>query len=192
MLTHELHQRSATLTLRGLWYTWQTSVLEMQGQCRWKTTRKRHSLLQSHKHPSAGPLVMTWCVKYATGTRLFVDALKYMFDAWRASLPSLTYILWKVSVHTFSDLSEPLLNSGSFKSIQIVALVHVLYRSSPSSKQSAGKGHLISSHFKGFMLVLNCWAGLQITGSSRGLFFFTHPSLLYTSASSVLLFLANQ
>lgn len=66
----------------------------------------------------------------------------------------------------------------------------------PSSKQSAGKGHLSSSPFKGFILALNCWAGLQTTSSSRAVsatfFFFTHLSLPRTSASPIVPFLANQ
>ena len=99
----------------GLCHTWQTSVLEAQGQSQWKKTKNAHWPLQSHKHPPAHPLVMTRWVMYSTGTwHFFSDALRYAFNAWRASLPSLTYKLWKVAIQTFSVFSEPPLEHGWF------------------------------------------------------------------------------
>lgn len=135
VLTHELHQRSATLTFLGLWHTGQATVLEVQGQCHQKITRKTRWLLQSHKHPSAGPLVMTWPVKYSSGTWHFLVTL-YNTCSMHGQLPSFR------NARALEGLSADLYQLIWASSGTRVAL-HVLQLLTPAEGQ---KGPPIISH----------------------------------------------
>lgn len=114
-LTHELHQRASTLTLMGS-LTHMTDLCAGGARSKPVAKDQERTLASSESQTSScSPPVMTRCVKYSTGTwHFFSDALGYAFNAWRASLPSLTYKLWKVAIQTFSAFSEPPLEHGWF------------------------------------------------------------------------------